>query len=749
MTAETTQRCPTRHELAEVLSGRNLDRLEAVTNHLENCDSCAESADSLQRENPLEQTIRANPPTSGPQLPEITSLIKRVQQMIGKSSRETGNYQNLSTADDGSASQSEVRRRTFDRDALSVLMPSNDPDLLGELGPYRIRELIGHGGMGVVFLAEDSRLQRQVALKVLLPSKVTDAQQRERFLREARAAAGIKHGNVVRVYQVDAVEGPLGITPYLAMELLEGETLDQHLANGRTFTYEEIKCIGAQIAAGLSAAHAGGLIHRDIKPANIFLERPSEGPQRDPGSTASSIVRHQVAGTLHNLNVDPTVKLLDFGLALPMESVDGRLTQDGYLIGTPAWMSPEQASCMPLDPRSDLFSLGSVMYQLATGELPFKGATTTLQLAAVLNHIPTPILTLNPALPIPLANVIMQLLEKPLSARPASAADVHDRLRAMNLTASSTSVQRAFIILRSREHRARLVVGLVALLACCVWFQQNSASSITLPLRTAAPSTLALTNPDAVQNDEHTSIELMPYVSPTLTAGWYQRVTQLPCIPRTNEVEKEFKRLNPRFDNTLRFGIFADRVRDLTIDSDHIEDISPLAALRELQVLHVLNSRKAIPNELRDLRPLRGLKLKELLIEHCPLIEDFDPLDAMPLTRASFYGSSLPNAAWFSRNKLIETLNLGGRSIAADLNMLRTLPLVGLELNHSPVEDLTPISHHRLEMLTLAATKVSDLAPIQGMPLVRIDIRSTPITKLEPLRHLRYLEFRLYSGMCG
>src|SRR5262245_478424 len=278
---------------------------------------------------------------------------------------------------------------TAGREEFDFLAPPQEPDEIGRLGNYRILEELGTGGMGVVFKAEDLKLRRPVALKIMKKSQAANPVNRERFEREARAAAAVEHDHIVPIYQVDEDRG----VSYLAMKLLVGESLEQRLNRAGKQPPEEILRIGMEIADGLAAAHERGLVHRDIKPANIWLE---EGRDR--------------------------VKLLDFGLAAKVTSDELRLTQDNLLVGTPMYMSPEQASGdIPIDHRTDLFSLGSVMYRMATGQLPFKGRTTLNVLTALATKKPKPPRQLNPLVSRALSGLIMQLLQKRPDDRPASA----------------------------------------------------------------------------------------------------------------------------------------------------------------------------------------------------------------------------------------------------------------------------------------------------------------------------------------
>lgn len=273
--------------------------------------------------------------------------------------------------------------------------PPSEPGEVGTLGPYRIVKELGRGGMGSVYAAVDTRLNRRVAFKVMLPRYAKEPAARERFLREARAVAQITHDNVVTVYEADERSG----VPYIAMQYLEGYALDQFLNRKGSPTLPQILRIAHETAAGLAAAHAIGLVHRDIKPANLWLEAP-EG----------------------------RVKVLDFGLARPFDS-QVELTRSGVVVGTPAYMSPEQARGEKVDPRTDLFSLGAVLYRLCTGRLPFEGSTTMAVLMALGTEEPRPVLSLNPTVPPALAHLIHQLLSKNPVQRPGSAQEVVDRIK--------------------------------------------------------------------------------------------------------------------------------------------------------------------------------------------------------------------------------------------------------------------------------------------------------------------------------
>lgn len=296
--------------------------------------------------------------------------------------------------------------------AYDFLTPAQSPDEIGRLGSYRILKVLGAGGMGIVFQAEDLRLQRHVALKMMRPEAARSQAAKDRFLREARSAAALEHEHIVTIFQVGEENG----VPFLAMPCLKGMSLESRLrqAEHGRINIAEVVRFGRQVAEGLAAAHARGFIHRDVKPDNLWLE-PTRGGQ---------------------------IKILDFGLARAI-SGEGHVTQDGAVLGTPSYMAPEQASGGTVDARCDLFSLGVVLYRACTGQLPFRGDSVMAILTALATLEPRPVAELNPAVPPALARLIKDLLRKDPARRPASAQDVTRRLAELEPTVPADQLPQA------------------------------------------------------------------------------------------------------------------------------------------------------------------------------------------------------------------------------------------------------------------------------------------------------------------
>jgi len=381
----------------------------------------------------------------------------------------------------------------LDGEALDFLAPPQGPGELGRLGTYRILKLLGAGGMGMVLHAEDLVLKRAVALKVIRPELVKSTDARQRFLREARAIAAIEHRHIVHIYQVAEDRG----VPYLAMPFLKGESLEARLKRERKLSVADSVCIGRQIAEGLAAAHKNELIHRDIKPGNIWLEAQDDPRQPRDG-----------------------VKILDFGLARAAAGDDVHLTKTGAILGTPAYMAPEQARAEKVDARCDLFSLGAVLYRMLTGTLPFKGKDTMSQLMSLTADTPRPLREANPDVPPSLADLVMRLLAKEPDGRPPSAHAVADALAAIeDSSVRPLDPAAAPPTARGGAQRPRWLVplaasgGLLGLLAVVLIFAWGSAEKPAgsgQSSKTPTPSSPRMGEKEIINRDKELIVQERP-----------------------------------------------------------------------------------------------------------------------------------------------------------------------------------------------------------------------------------------------
>jgi serine/threonine-protein kinase len=387
-----------RHLLDDALSTAPAPGMQA---HLESCTGCQQALEQLAAAGPSwDRAARHLASLDEPAGPELDRVVAQLQ-----------------------ASATRIGPPTAEPETPPELGPTYinafaDPSLpLGRLGHYQLLAVIGRGGMGVVFRALDERLQRIVAVKALGPQYAGNTLARLRFQREAKAAAGISHDHVVPIYHVDEANG----IPYLVMPLIDGKSLQDRIDETGALDLHSVLRIGIQVAGGLAAAHARGLIHRDIKPANILLESVVRGPSSVAADQTPPVTTDDGRRT-----TDDRVRITDFGLARAVD--DASITQSGVITGTPMFMAPEQARGELLDQRADLFSLGSVLYMMATGRAPFSAIGPHAVIHRIVNDTPRPMQELNADVPPWLDAIVAKLHAKHAADRFPSAQEVADLL---------------------------------------------------------------------------------------------------------------------------------------------------------------------------------------------------------------------------------------------------------------------------------------------------------------------------------
>ena len=637
--------CPTPRQVKQILLGQAPEaEAEALEAHLDGCPKCQRVLDGLHVNSLITDALKAAPPDRA--APDLGDLVGRLEQLGSRWALTTGG------ADAAGG-----------RDEPPALAPAEAVGEVGRLGRYRILEVLGAGGMGVVYRAEDPTLRRQVALKVMRPRFARRPDARRRFLQEAAAMAAIKHDHIATIFEVGEAAVPDDETvPFLAMELLEGENLLDRLRHGPLPPAVAAR-LGAQAAAGLAAAHARGLVHRDLKPGNLWLEEPPGWADEPPPARPSLAA----AGRL---------KLLDFGLATATDEGGGEV------VGTPAYMAPEQVRGDPLDARCDLFALGCVLYEMCAGRPPYLRDRAELKSR-------TPNLTPPAPAPAPpaLAGLIARLLAPDPADRPASARMVGREL---------AEIERGLTARPSR--RPVLLTGAAVLLGVVgagVFWAANRPSPVVIgPATTPSGETF----PAGPADD-----------------AWCRFVAELPPERQAKAVLAKLRELNPGFDGTFeRLNVGDGRVIELRFYSDHVTDISPVRALTKLSSLGCVGS-KPDAGRLTDLTPIRDLRLEWLFVSRNPDLADLGPLGQMAVYQLEANGTRVADLGPLNGSRL-SYLNLAGTRVR-DLSAVRRMPgLRTLMLTGSPVEDLEPLVGSSVQTLSFSFVAGRDEAVLRRIP---------------------------------
>lgn len=488
-----TTRCPSPSDWLELLDSQGEDR--QLLEHIEACDRCRKTIDELAADQSMWHEASE---TLAMDLPDLSRLTERICPLSitgpnGQHSHHASSFltpmlkQALTQQSDQQSDPTQILG-DHELEQLQRLLPApSHPELLARIGRYELEQLIGRGGMGLVFRARDSELHRVVAVKTLALCLLPFGSARERFIREGRAAAMLSHSHMVPMYDV-ITESPV---PALVMQYVPGPTLHGWVAERGPMDWQNALRIGAQLADALSAAHVEGLVHRDLKPSNVLLE------------------------------VDGTRALLtDFGLVRAMD--DATLTHSGMLAGTPYFMSPEQARGDEVDGRSDLFSLGALLYFIMTGHPPFRGRESMAVLNAVCHRPHSPLAKVNREIPLEVSHLVDRLLSKQAKHRPATSAMVRDELR--SLLGASRRLRRN----RSKMLKQLLAIG-AALIFCTFLFLGLSNllpfQTRSLPSRSFAYYPAVEPEPESLSGANSPTLEKAPQRSDSNYAD-FERLAQ-------------------------------------------------------------------------------------------------------------------------------------------------------------------------------------------------------------------------------
>jgi eukaryotic-like serine/threonine-protein kinase len=583
----------------------------------------------------------------------------------------------------------------------------------------------------------------------LKPSLAVTSPPRKRFLREARAAAAVRHDNIVTIHAVEDAS-----IPYLVMEFVSGRSLQQKLDETGPLDLPEVLSIGHQIASGLAASHAAGLIHRDIKPSNIMLE---DGLGR--------------------------VKITDFGLARAAD--DATLTQSGFIIGTPQYMAPEQALSGTIDPRSDLFSLGSVLYTACSGRPPFRAPTTLAVLKRLTEDTPRPIREIIPETPERLCAIIAKLQAKDPAGRYSSAIEVANLLEQCQSDLSQYGALRSPVGSPSNAepHGNEVIHALPEPGRRAVPWQRPTVLTGLIVLMVTSSLFFVLANmgrPFGGENRQRRAaredasreriVALLPAEKPIdrppeakvrnevdVDKDWAAKVRALPESEQKRSITAKLKERNPGYKEefAIDFEFENSELKSMKLWTTAVTDVSFLRAFPSLESLE-LGTWYARIGKLADLSPLRGLRLKHLdlsrnvIVDLTPLnglpleslclmvnpVRDLRPLRNSPLKKLILWNTGIDDSSLPALNdiKTLRELNIGDGPKVTDLSLIKDLELEILCINITKISNISSLKGMPLTNFLMNQTRVEDLSPLKGMRLKHIGYAGSPVRDIEVLR---------------
>lgn len=705
----TDSNCPTALEFQQMLQGDVSDRrLEELSSHLVQCPDCSQLIEQIPDDGELRRAVRQSIPFNDDVI--VRQAIDNARSIIHRRGTDA-------LFDTARNSLDETLGSSESLQSFNFLAPPELPDEIGRLGKYRILQVLGQGGMGVVFRANDPELGRDVALKVLWTARPVSQSLRQRFAREAKALASVEHDNVVPVYSVDSGDE----TPFLTMKLLEGQTLADCLGDGSPMDQASVVTVGRQLAGALKAAHAAGVIHRDIKPGNIWIEESGKA------------------------------KLIDFGLA---RTDDLDLTATGDIAGTPKYMSPEQANGQTATEQSDLFSLGSVLYYCLTGSPPFDGDSIPVVMRAIADGNYEDIAAICPAVNSELAEVIRRLLHVDPDQRLKTAHELEQRLSAIENRLGAPVQERELPSdTRPQSKSVRESVRkpvLIALLALAFLFLV--AAAVVVTIRFDSGDTVVLTI-DGTDEPVQLDVSESSFSFPDPTDG--QRV-QVSVDKERNQLRFEkdgFVAVGSEYDLSTpggkRIRIRFQPVKDVPVDTPPLSQREiaewvlsaggSVVVTENFQEFETIDKLANLPNTPFRLFQADLSGCRNFMVDDLAILAQCDTLEGLRLLDTNVGDSAMTQLTRFPKLRSLDVSQTNVTNQA--LEQVRQLPLTVLHFTGTQIGDegLKHLADHpTLTHAFLQYTQVTNdgIQHLASIPNVQVLYLSHNSLNDDALRHL-------------